>query len=356
MIKTHFYLAIAGVSFVIGFFVVFFQNGTTPSAVKEESSAAVETTEKVPVNVISIERGRIERRFTSFSHLQPIREAILRSQNNVLVKELYVKWGAYVKKGEILAEFESEAGRLKSELESIDLSARAMDYKINKSLAEKEFISGQEFAQKERDFHAQRIRMKLSDIESSKKLVSPIDGIVSEVNLKKGDFIENSTEKYIRVIDPSQFKLTLFVPQSVALHLKQGIPVTLDRDGLSGRGTLSAVAPAVDPKSGSVLIEILSEEVPKEWLAGMYVGVSLPIEAQTDVLLVPVAAIFFEDSKPNVFRIIASDETVEKIPVETGIMDGQFAEIKLGLEDFDTIVVKGQTLLKNGAAVDIKDP
>ena len=338
---------------------------------KSEKSANAEDVEvSRPVAVEPVVERDIENLFTTQANLQPIKEAILRPPSGVNVQKVFVKWGEKVKRGQILVNFESETQKLKNELDRLDLQSREKEFNLNKKLAERNFISGSEFEQKEAEFKSATLRQKMSDLESARIMRSPVDGIVSEVSMRTGDYVDGNSSNSIKIIDNSSFKIMLFVPQSVATKISTGQKVNFKHVAEGGEGIISAISPSVDPKTGSVLVEIITKKIPKRWISGMYVEVKVPIESVSSVVAIPTNSILYEDSKPFVFKLETDDkrepssnksdgtdtsERAKKVWIKTSVTDGQFVQVTEGLEAADLIVIRGQSLLKDGSKVEIQE-
>ncbi len=335
----------------------------------------------IAVSADTITRKNIQNNFTTYAYLKPAKEIMLHPNVGVVVRGVAVEVGAQVKAGQILAVVDSETQALRAQLDSIDLQLRNLDFGVTMVLAKKSFLSQNEFKQKELEHKASQIRKRLAELDTSSSIRAPIAGTVAEIALKQGDFVDNSTNYYIKIVDTTSQLIHLYLPQSVALRLQKGseamLSHTLTREqGKSevqqGVASIRAVAPFVDPKTGSVFVELVSQNVPDNWISGMYVEVSMKIDEAKAAIAVPNAAIVFENGQSYVYRIAAPAPTspeqerglasnaadaeatkVERIAVKTGIRDSLLTEIREGLEEFDQIVVEGQGALADGAKVEI---
>ena len=340
---------------------------------KPQVTEAVVQDRPVPVATDTIRKRTIQNQFFAHSFLQPRKEIILRPNSNVSVREVKVEVGQFVQKGQVLAYTDSEAQALRAELDQIDLKMRNLDFNVTVALAKKSFLSKKEYREKELEHRAVQIRKRLSEIDTTGSMISPIAGVISEVSLKTGDFIDNPQQYFIKIADASSFRVQLYLPQSVASHLKKGDPAELSHsktDELGKEtnqvtlGKIETVAPVVDPKTGSILTEIEVGKIPEGWISGMYVQVTLTVEQSTNVIAIPNESLVFENNQAYIYRVpsdsqkrnIAStdqSEHVQKIAVKTGMRDAKFTEIQQGLEEFDLIVTEGQGNLSDGAKVEI---
>ena len=330
--------------------------------------------------------------FSTQAYLQSWKEVVIRPGQTATVRKLSVEVGQHVKSGETLALLSSELLQLKSELDKIDLQLRNMDFAVTMALARKNFVSEKEFKQRKLEYRAQEIRTRIAKLENTDLLESPIDGLVSEINMKNGDYIDNSNQYFIKVADVSELKISIYIPQKIATRLKKGDEVELVRSEIdeagskiiqSSKATIQAVAPIVDPKTGSILVEINAKNTPKSWVPGMYVEVSMTIDQSPTALVVPQQAVVFENKVSFVYRILSNEKAgervpasdlakessdsaksseqnadsevqrVQKVPVKLGLKDAKSIEIIGGLEQFDLVVVTGQGALADGSKVEI---
>lgn len=332
--------------------------------------------------------------FSTQAYLQSWKEVVIRPSQTATVKKLSVEVGQHVKSGETLAFLSSELQQLKSELDKIDSQLRTMDFAVTMALARKNFVSEKEFKQRKLEFRAQEIRTQIAKMENTDVLETPIDGLVSEISMKNGDYIDNSNQYFIKVADISEMKIAIYIPQNIATKLNKGDEVELVRSELDAAGAkvvqlskarIQAVAPIVDPKTGSILVEINAKDTPKSWVPGMYVEVSMTIDQSPTALVVPQQAIVFENKVSFVYRIQNSEvsnertpasksdakgsgdvnsigktdsansdiQRVQKIPVKLGLKDAKSVEVIGGIEQFDLIVVTGQGALADGSKVEI---
>lgn len=329
-----------------------------------------------PVAAQKIEPRSILHQFFTHSYLQPKKEITLRPNSNVTVRQVMIEVGQKVKRGEVIAYTDSEAQALRAELDGIDFQLKNLDYSVTVALAKKSFISSKEYQQKELEHKASRLRAKLAKIETTGAIHSPINGTVSEVNLKSGDYIDNPSQYYIKIADASSFRLQLYLPQAVAAKLNKGSEAILSRTKTdeygkesyeAAFGRVGGVAPVVDPKSGSVLTDIEVEKIPSGWIAGQYVQVTMTIDQAHEVVAVPNESIIFENGQPFVYRISRSDEQspelrspasengsrVVKALVQTGLRDAKFTEVKEGVLISDVVITEGQGSLANNASVEV---
>jgi membrane fusion protein (multidrug efflux system) len=326
--------------------------------IKREVASIVPSDEKaIPVTIRNIEKREISKVFSSFSNLRPIKEMILIPELRVYVKKILVKSGDYVKKGQVLVLFDSESLRLKKELSVIEINAKKSEYELTNALAEKDYVSKNELNQKKLDFKSDEIKRKIEEIDgNSEKFVAPFDGVVADIKLREGDYIDDTFKYFVKVIDNSKFKVELYVPQSVAEHLKRGFEAQfVAENNETAKAVISNIAPTIDPQTGTVYVEVEGLNKNLQWRSGIFVKTDLYLEKKKDTLAIKNQSILYDKGKAFVFRVIASnnENTAEKVYLNLGITDGDFVEVKNGIGLNDQIIIEGQSSLKDHSKIEI---
>ncbi len=323
--------------------------------------------------------------FSLYTTLQPMREALLRPPAQVVVGDVLVRIGDPVKRGQVLVRFRSDSENLRGELERIDMVRKEMDIELTLALSKKNFVSGRELKQTELDQKANRIRRQLSDLESSTVLRSPIDGVVAELTLSQGDYIDNVQNFGVRVIQPTGFRVQAYVPNQVAQRLAPGATAYLalvESQANRLEAQVTAVGSTIDPKTGSVFVEVTAPQATEGWKVGSVVEMGLVLETSEMAITVPSGTLVWKSGAPYVFRFAdleaseskeggivgripanaAADEDslsapevgkVEMVPVKLGIRNDAVTEIREGIEGGDRVVVRGQSNLVPGTLVQL---
>lgn len=382
-------------AFFVGFAAQFVYVKFAAKSEAHTAEAAL-ASDTLPIAAQAVEIRDIQDSFSGHAILQPWKEVTLHPDQQVTIREVTVKVGSFVEKGQSLAVVDSEVQKLKTELDQIDLQMRELDYSVTLALAKKDFISKNEQKQKILEHRSQQIRARISAIESSGRMVAPISGVISEVQMKAGDYIDNSSNYFVKIVDPTQLKVSIYLPHTAVRKLAVDSAVQFQRtevgdDGedhlVSATGRVAAIAPVVDSKTGSVLVEIVVNQFPKTWRPGLSVEASMALDLSAMALTVPSNAVVYQKGKPYVYRVksapaaaktnaseadaaevrapaaaasgpstpneVKSSLVAERVPVKLGLRDATHAEIVDGLGDKDMIVVEGQGGLTDGAKVEI---
>ena len=349
------------ISFIVGYFVhgkmmMMKLNNALEESILEEEDSAVDSS--IPINIDDIQKRSIYKKFSTFSTLKPWQLVELTPVRNSTVKLVSVAPGQQVKKGDILALLDSDLQSHKKKLADLQLKLATSDFNITKQLVNKKFVSESEFQRKSLELKISKLRRKVESIESSQSVMkSPIDGVVSHIGFKQGDYIARPEKFKLRVVDTSKYLATVRLPQNVASNVDFDTSIKVAKSAVDKNdwtnGKVFFLSPEIDPKSGTVRMDVEVDSPPNTWLSGMVVRIDLVLAEAHDSFVVPNHAIIEKNDKKVIFLV--EDEGGSKIAKEIepilGIDDGRFTEIKDVFTEKKRLVVKGQRSLNDGAHV-----
>lgn len=180
---------------------------------------------------------------------------------------------------------------------------------------------------------------------------SPIFGTVNALYLKEGDYVNPSQPAAI-IANNNGFEITTAVAENESAKLSVGDTVSIEGDAT---GTITAIAPAVDPQSGKVTLKIGIEN-PGTLINGSTVSITFTQKSNnesssTSVFNIPLTALKITASGPVAFEV-SPEETLTAVPVTLGMVTGDFVAVTGGLTA-DMEIVTDARGLKAGERVTI---
>lgn len=176
-------------------------------------------------------------------------------------------------------------------------------------------------------------------------LVSPVNGIITEVNNKPGEILGTGVikEAFSRVMSLDMI-IQSKVPESDIVKLKLGQHSKITFDALTPDDVYDAQVIEIDPASTTIQdvvyyqIKLKLENVDVRIKPGMSANIDIKTNEKNDVLSVPQRAIKLEGNKKYV-DVLQADNTTKKVYVETGLEgDEGMVEIKSGLKGGEKVV------------------
>jgi membrane fusion protein, macrolide-specific efflux system len=259
--------------------------------------------------------------------------------------------GATVKKGQVLAK--ADASDLRDQLDTATDQWRAANLQLD--TAEDQLADAQDadntaaerqaqiavYNAENQVAQAQQTRADLQAQISRAMLMSPIAGVVVEVNIAPG--LDAPSGDAI-VIDASKLQVTADVVEAdlPSLKIGQAATVTVSATDATLTGKVTSIAPTATASSGnssvvSYAITISIDDTSGKVRSGMSADVSITTESATSVLRVPATAIVGSDGQYAV-RVLDANGQVTTRQVSVGLITSSMAEIKDGLTEGETVV------------------
>ena len=183
------------------------------------------------------------------------------------------------------------------------------------------------------------------------KIFAPLTGVVSARHAEPGE--QMSVGKVVlRIDDLSVVEAAAYLPAQYYPDVVSG--TTTFRLGIGGREAgahaVTYRSPTIDPTLRT--FEIKGQVAAADGLAvpGQMADLTIVFETRAG-LGVPSAAVLVRGGKPAVF--VARDGQAFLREVQTGFQNDGWTEILSGLETGETVVVEGQTQLRDGLPVEI---
>ena len=188
-----------------------------------------------------------------------------------------------------------------------------------------------------------------TDLENV-SLVAPIDGVVSVVNYKKGDFAVGESTA-ITIVNTDRLQIKVSVAEVDLPKVKLGNTAQVTLDALSGK-TYEAKVIAISPV-GTVTAGVVNYSVTLEVTKpdssirpGMTANLNIVVEQRENTLLVPVRAVQTQGTRKIVK--VQKDQTVIPQVVTVGLSNDTFAEITDGLQEGDVVLIGTTTTTSTG--------
>jgi cobalt-zinc-cadmium efflux system membrane fusion protein len=335
-------------------------------------SEEIEITQE-QMQAVGIELGKIELKNLK-SVVRANGQLVLTPQNQAdvnplisgIVKQIIVKEGENVQKGQTLAYLENlEIVRLQESYftQKQELALSSQEYERQQQLAAENAGTGKLLQQAESKYQSDKVRLaslemqlerlniSLSSLNSGSvagkiPITAPIGGVIGKIYVKTGSYADMQTI-LMDITDNSQVHcdLKVFEKDLPKINIGQIAEISLTNQG--GKiitGKVQTINQSFDDESKSISVHIKIDK-PEKLLPGMYVSALIQVENQ-EVTAVPQDAIGNAEGKKFIFAVEEQDGQhfhFKKIEVITGTAELGFVEI-MPLEPLPTetqVIVKG---------------
>ena len=279
--------------------------------------------------------------------------------------------GAKVKAGELLAEIDTpdldqQLMQARADLNVSEATAKLAQITAQRwqSLSGTDAVAKQDVDQRNFTWNANIAQVKAAQanvdrlvaMESFKRLIAPFDGIVTARDTDIGALINvgaaGGAELFV-VSETSKLRVYVSVPQNYVPSVPPGTQATIrvpEQPGKTYRGTVEDSAQAVNPSTGTTLMQIIVDNSAGEMMPGDYASIRLAVASAANVLSVPSSAVIF-DAKGLSIATVGADNRVVLKPVSIGRDLGPVIELASGLLPEDRVIQNPPDGIANGTEV-----
>ena len=343
----------------------------------------------IPVQVVTVARGRVEETVTNSraGTVRARRRAKLSPETGGRVVELRRREGDTVRAGEVLLRLDDSQQRAQVEVAASELASSQAQHEracLEARRAERErdriqrlaadgVVSQDDLdaAQTAAEAGQAACRAAATAVDQARANVSlqrtllgrmtlqaPFDGVVADLAVELGEWVTPSPPgvpipAVIDILDPGSIYVSAPMDEVDSARIRPGQPVRLTVDSYRGRefaGRVTRVAPYVlDVEDQNRTVEIEVELDDSAFAATLLPGTSADVEvildARENVLRLPTSALI-EGQR----ALVLAGERLEERPVSRGLRNWNFTEITGGLSEGELVVsVLDRPEIRDGA-------
>lgn len=326
------------------------------------------TTQKENVKIvksIELEEKTIANIKNYNGELKPQQEMKIVTTTGGDIEEIYFKNGDRVKKGEVIAKisnadveasfFEAQGQLLKAKS---TYSTEKISFEKYKKLYEKEIISENDYLAIKNRYETAQGDLKIAEGKFLKakddydrlRVISKIDGVITDLFVKKYERVESGKE-IVTIVDNSKMEVDIAVSGNDIRYSKLGnkAKIYIEELGISREGVISEINLSSDSNSKKYSLRLLVDNGDNKILKGMYAKVNLE-QGEVSGIFVPTKAVMIKDLYSYIAIVRDEKATIYRVTPKETIGDMQLIEF----EDYkagDRVVVEGQYLLNNNDKV-----
>lgn len=179
------------------------------------------------------------------------------------------------------------------------------------------------------------------------QLVAPINGVISQVNVRQGELTSGSLPAIV-LTDLESFHMTVLVDEIDVRQVQVGQPVRLSVDALPDSeltGKVTKISPTANNVSGVIAYEVTVTPDPTDapLRAGMSATAIITTAGVDNVVLLPNRFIQIdrESRRAFVYKLVNGEPVLQE--VELGLRNERESQILAGLTDGDEVALVTQT-------------
>jgi RND family efflux transporter MFP subunit len=279
--------------------------------------------------------------------------------------------GDKVKAGDVLAEIDTpdldqQLMQARADLSVAEANAKLAQISAERwqSLASTDAVAKQDVDTRTFTWNANLAQVKSAQAnvdhlvaeEGFKRLTAPFDGMVTARATDIGALINvgaaGGAQLFV-VSETEKLRIYISVPQNYVPSVPPGTEATIsvpEHPGKTFSGTVEASSQAVDPSSGTTLMQFIVDNSAGEMMPGDYASIHLQIAAAAHVLSVPSSALIFDARGLSIATVDSGNHVLLK-PVSIERDLGAVVELNSGLAENDRVIQNPPDGIGNGALV-----
>ena len=323
-----------------------------------------------PVKVTRAIRAEVRRTVELTGSVEARRSSLVATEVAGLVVEIFVREGDRVRRGQSLARLKQVSVDLRllahkgeaDEARSRLALARSAHQRAS-DLFEQELISVAQLDNAVSELAAWQGRvaqleaeLELLEVERAVTTVrAPFAGVIASKEVTEGEWITAGGTTF-ELVDTENLELALEVPEALVSGIEPGGRVSIVFDALAGlevEGVVRAVVPRADRQSRTFPVKVDLSNSNGRIGVGMLARARLAVGYAENAVMVPKDALVSRGTSKKVFTL-GENGVARSVPVVTGSADGLWIAVEGGIEEGDTVVIRGNERLQDGQAMAVE--
>jgi RND family efflux transporter MFP subunit len=324
----------------------------------------------VPVTVAVVERRDVPVRLRANGTVVALQSVDIRAQITSTVREVHIREGQTVAKGDLLVTLDSRAeeANLKKaeaqvEKDRADLANGQRTLERQRQLFQQKFISQSalDAAENQVETLKGQLAVDLAAVESARvalantQIRASFAGRTGAIGVRPGSLVQPVGTVLVTVtqIDPIQVAFTLPEKEFPALQSAYAagpVPVEASPDGVEiFKGRLNFLDNAVDTATGTIRVKAEFDNRAARLWPGMFVNVTVAPRTLQKAAVVPVQAVQTGPETRFVY-VVGEDRKVSSRTVKVDYLEAGIAAVT-GVDPGTKVVVEGAQNLRPGSTV-----
>lgn len=328
---------------------------------KKEIAAIPSGNDRIPVKVIALQKQAGSNSLPVSGQFTTDDETYLSFLTGGIVKQLFVKEGDRVRKGQLLATLDLTSINAMVNQAKIGLDKAKRDLERASNLQKEGFATLEQMQNAqtavdiaEQQLASARFNLKYSEIRAVK------DGYILKRFINQGQLVATGTPVF-QTNGAGDGKWTLRV--GVSDHewnlIQEGDEALISCESFGNKkakAIVSRKAESSDPYTGTFAIDLTITEKTKGSVAsGMYGKAEIRTRKSSDNWTIPYEALLDGDAGEGYVFVTDNKKTVRKIPVQIAGVQQSSVLISGGLEQHKWLIVSGSAYLNEQSAIAIED-
>lgn len=336
-------------------------NGEILSLEKELKDLEKEDPDKYKVLVLAnkLEYQPFKHYFEAHGSVESISEAFISPEVNGQIKQIEVREGDRVKKGQLLVVLNTSIAANSIEEIKTSLQLATIVYEKQKRLWEQQIGSEMQYLQTKNNKEALESRLKTLEAQLDMSYIrSPIYGIVDNIFKKEGELAIPGMQ-LMQIVSLNELYINAEISESYLPKVKKGDMVNLSFPSypeIDLEVPIMRIGNVINPQNRTFTIQLKISNT-EEKLKPNILGIIKINDYSSDAALVVPTIILKQDIKGTYLYVAIDNEDgyiAKKVYVETGISYEDQSIILKGLEPGQLIITKGYNMVSDGSKIKMR--
>ncbi len=326
---------------------------------KENKNEEITTGRKITVNVRKLQPTVFNHFFDASGEIESVHEAYISPEVSGQIEKIFVKEGDYVKKGQLLAQLNSDIIQDNIRELKTSLELASYTYKKQKSLWEKQIGSELQYLQAKTNYES--LQNKLSTLQTQYQrsfIKSPIDGYVDAIDLKIGEMAIPG-QRFFHVINLSRLYVNSQISEAYLPIIHKGDAVEVRFSAFPSiilHKKVYRIGKVINKQSRTFKLQLKINN-PKQLLKPNMLAI-IRIKDYTNPKAIVVPSFIIREDIQGYYLYVVTTEDGQKIArkryVKIGKSFKKTTEVISGLKTGETIITQGYNNVTNGSVLNIR--
>lgn len=313
---------------------------------------------KTPITILEVQEKPFMHYFQVSGNVDAVDKAFISPEMNGQIKEILVKEGDYVKKGQLLARLNTSVTETTIIEVQTQLDLAKTLFEKQKQLWDKKIGSEVQYLQAENNVEA--LESKLQTLNAQRDMAyvkSPINGVVDIISLEEGELAMPGMQM-MQVVGLSKLRVAAEVSEKYLPVINKGDMVKLSFPSFPQMEMdvpVYRIGNIVNISNRTFPVELRINNIDNKLKPNIIALITFLDFSDDNALAVP-SIIIKEDIKGQYIYIAKEEEGkafARKIYITTGLSYGDETMVISGLNQGDKVIIEGYSLVTDGTEVNI---
>ncbi len=326
---------------------------------KKNKSKVITTGRKVTVNVHKLQPTVFNHFFDASAEVESVHEAYISPEVNGQIEKIFVIAGDRVKKGQLLAQLNSDIMQDNIRELKTSLELASYTYKKQKLLWKKKIGSELQYLQTKTNYES--LQNKLSTLQTQYQrsfIKSPIDGYVDAIDLKVGEMAIPG-QRFFHVVNLNRLYVNAQISEAYLPIIHEGDAVEVRFSAFPSivlYKKVYRIGKVINKQSRTFKLQLKINN-PKQLLKPNLLAI-IRIKDYTNPKAIVVPSFIIREGIQGYYLYVVTTEDGQKIArkryVKIGKSFKKKTEVISGLKAGETIITQGYNNVTNGSVLNIQ--